>query len=116
MLEFFIMGALEKGPLQADMIEHRMRRISLMLEVAARRNGSSGPEPLDSALKQLVNAGWLEVSVLELEGGAEKLYSLTATGVKHLEAERKFKTANLAATIEDGALDDSFRKFLDRNG
>lgn len=67
-------------------------------------------------MQRLERAWWLGAEWRQTENsGSEKIYFLTFAGKERLAAERGRWTSTLARFIEDGALDDSFRKFLNRN-
>lgn len=114
-LDFFILKMLSDGPLQRPDLERRLERIYRMLEFAAERKGKAGPAVLPIALRRLEREGWLEVQTNPTGSGQEKVYSLTESGTEEIRTQLATWTATFTRFIDDGGLDDSFRKFLDRN-
>ena len=114
-LDFFILDTLSQEPLQDFVIEQRMQRIHRMLELAAERSGKFSPGSSMTALHRLERAGWLTVEWQQAHSGPEKVYSLTSIGREQLEAQRKHRSSALSGFVEDRALDDSFRRFLNRD-
>ena len=112
-LDFFILKTLSDGPLQSSDLERRIERIYKILEFAAERKGKTGPVSLPIALRRLEHEGWLEVRP-GADGGREKVYSLTDSGNEQIGTQLATWTSMFTGFIEDGGLDDSFRKFLDR--
>ena len=86
-----------------------------LLKLAAERNGKPKPESLPSALGRLEHAGWIEVEGRQADFSLEKTYSLTPAGKEQFAAQQARWTSTLARFIDEGGLDHSFRKFLDRN-
>jgi DNA-binding PadR family transcriptional regulator len=96
-------------------IEPHVERIHKLLELAAERNGKPRPESLPSALQRLERAGWIEAEGRQADFNLEKIYALTPAGREQLTAQQAHWTSTLARFVDEGGLDHSFRRFLDRN-
>jgi len=116
-LDFLVLNAFSDGPLSGSAIEQRVERMHMLLELAAERKGMRSPESLPTVLQRLENAGWLNPEWQRGEQSRpEKIYSLTAEGKQQLEEEWTRRGLTLSRFVEDGGLDESFRKFLNRTG
>jgi DNA-binding PadR family transcriptional regulator len=113
-LDFFILQTLNPQALQGFDLERRIERIHRMLKLAAERKGKPIPGSLSTALQRLEHEDWLNVEGKPTDGNLEKLYSLTASGREELRTQRTTWTSALTGFIENGGLDDSFRRFLNR--
>jgi PadR family transcriptional regulator, regulatory protein PadR len=69
-----------------------------------------------TALQRLERAGLLNTEWQQIENsGPEQIYFLTLSGKDQLDAEWTHRSSALARFFDDSTLDDSFRKFLNRN-
>ena len=115
LLVFFILQKLSHERLQAFDLERGIEPIHKMLELAAERRRKARPGSLSMALRRLEREGWLQVDGKSTDASLERFYSLTASGKEQLEAQLANWASALRRFIDEGGLDDSFHRFLNRN-
>jgi len=117
-LDFFILKRFsDDGPLSVWEIQRRAKPIHALLDLIATRKGKQSLGSVPAVLQRLQRDGWLKAEP-QFDGRSESelIYSLTAVGAQWLEEELRRRGSMLSQSIEDGDLDKSFRKFLDRSG
>ncbi len=111
-LDFLILHTLRPEPMHDFAIEQRIEQKTRGLFTKLKLS----PGSFLTALQRLERAGWLRTEWRQTENsGPEKIYSLTVAGKEQLEAEWTQRRSALAQFVESSGLDDSFRKFLNRN-
>lgn len=71
---------------------------------------------IPAALDRLQREGWLRFVRPENHANAEPTYSLTEAGEQRLEQERVRRSWLVSQFVENSKLDQSFRRFLERQG
>ncbi len=111
MLDLFILKRFsDDGPLSLWGIQQRATPIYTLLDLFATRMGKPGLGSLLTTLQRLRRDGWLKA-----EGaGSELMYSLTVIGEQRVKEESARLDSMLSQFVEQGEMDKSFGKFLDR--
>ncbi len=115
-LDVFILRRFsDDGPLTVLEIQQRAKPIHTLLDLFAIRIGKQSLGSLPAALGRLQRDGWLKVESKRVEGAeSELVYSLTVAGEQRVHQESARLESMLSQFLENGDMDNSFRKFLDR--
>jgi DNA-binding PadR family transcriptional regulator len=114
--EFLLLSEFREGPRSVSEIQRCCKRAEWLLGLAAARKGKRGIGSLPTALERLQREGWLRLELPEEQAGAEIIYSLTKAGEQRLEQGRAHRNWIVSQFVENSELDQSFRRFLDRQG
>lgn len=114
--EFLLLNGFSEGPRSVSEIQRCCQRAEWLLNSAAARKGKREVGSLPIALQKLQREGWLRRECPSEQASAEITYALTETGRQRLEQERTHRHGRVSQFIESSELDQSFRRFLDRQG
>jgi DNA-binding PadR family transcriptional regulator len=105
----------DDGPLSVFEIQQRAKPTYTLLDLFATRGGKESLGSLPAALQRLRRDGWLKAEPNSYAGAeAELIYSLTVLGEQRAKEESARLESALSQFVEDGDMDKTFRKFLDR--